>query len=64
MILLSIIYGLYGNIPVFLNLKAMFSRVKACCQKGQKTLQKARLDILTIPRLLDNKRFKPVVRGD
>ena len=58
MILLRIQSGSYGNIPVVLNADLMFSKVNACCQAGQKRLQKAHLDIVSIPRLLDNKEFK------
>ena len=43
--------GLNGHIPVLVNPDVMFIGTKACCQAGQNTPQKLRLDSEVIPKL-------------
>jgi hypothetical protein len=53
--------GSKGQIPVFLKPERILLSEKACCQAGQKTLQKALLIIEIIPRLLNIRSFRPLV---
>ena len=43
--------------PVLQNADSMFFDVNADVQAGQKTLQKARLDMLVMPKLLNRSLF-------
>ena len=47
--------------PVLQNADSMFACVNADFQADKKTLQKARLDMLVMPKLLNKSLFNPCV---